>query len=88
MGKLSQIPETHFCIKKSPLNREMVEPKLSIVYEDFQAFSICIFITKPIFQWLIELRRFKGNPFGQITFITIVYRWLQNGYVRMSQLIW
>lgn len=66
----------------------MVEPKLPIIYEDFQAFSICIFITKPIFQWLIELRKFKGNPFGQITFITIVYRWLQNGYARMSQLIW
>ena len=37
--KLSQNPETHFCIKKPHLNPEMVEPKLSIIYEDFWASS-------------------------------------------------
>ena len=37
--KLSPNPETHFCIKKPHLNPEMVEPKLSIIYEDFWASS-------------------------------------------------
>ena len=31
--------ETHFCIKKPPLNSEMVKPKFSIIYEDLLASS-------------------------------------------------